>query len=149
MFLAATLVALLLLVPGNAGRPAEASVAAGSFVSVSLPALKIEAGERVVGFDFEVTSGRIAQIRDAPIGWNISVSNDPSWNTTIHASVIVAAAALDGSFFKDFVVLEKQASGGSAFELKGKIIVSTDFTRTRTIPVGNKDLKIRSINGRE
>ena len=91
---------LLVLVSGAADRPAGAAPPHEHFVSVSLSALPIGAGERVVGFDFEVTSGRIAKITDMPIGWNVSVDNDPSWNTKIHASGLVAAAALNGSFSK-------------------------------------------------
>jgi hypothetical protein len=134
---------LLVLVSGAAEGPAGATLPHGQFVAVSLPALQIGAGERVVGFDFEVTSGRIAQIKDMPIGWSISVDNDASWNTKIHASVLVAAAALDGSFFKDFVVIQKEANAENPFELKGKVLVSTDFSKVREIRVGMKDFAIR------
>jgi hypothetical protein len=111
----------------------EAALPHRQFVSVSLPALDIGAGERVVGFDFEVTSGRIAEITDMPIGWNISVDNDASWNTNIHASVLVAAAALDGSFFKDFAAIEREGNAEIPFEIRGKIDVSTDFSKVREI----------------
>src|SRR4029077_12122205 len=42
----------------------EAMVRPGRFVSVSLASLEIGASERVVGFSFNVTSGRIAQLPD-------------------------------------------------------------------------------------
>jgi hypothetical protein len=90
-----------------------------------------------------VTSGRIAQITDMPIGWNVSVDNDPSWNAKIHASVLVAAAALDASYFEDFVVIEKEANAENPFELKGKILVSTDFSKVRDIQVGMKDFTVQ------
>jgi hypothetical protein len=110
---------------------------------VSLPALHIAAGERIVGFHIEVTSGRIAQVPDMPIGWNASVDNDPSWNTKIDASLIVAAAALNSSFFRDFIVLEKEPGSDNSFDLSGEIIVSKDFSSTRTIHVGMKDFRLK------
>jgi hypothetical protein len=143
LFLAIALTTSLLLVSEAAERIVGAASPHRQFVSVSLPTLRIGAGERVVGFEFEVTSGRIAQITDIPIGWNISVDNDASWNTKIHASVLVAAAALDGPYFKDFAVIEKKGNTGDPFEIKGKIAVSTDFSKVREIQVGMKDFTVR------
>jgi len=135
--------AFLLPASEKAEVPPGVSSRHGQFVYVSLPGLHIGAGERVVGFGFEVTSGRIAQLPDMPMGWNISVDNDPSWNTRVDASILVAAAALDASFFKDFAVIEKDGGAESPFELKGGVVISTDFSRTRTIQVAMKDFGIR------
>lgn len=143
ILVAVTAAAFLFLVPREGEGPAAATPSQGQFVLVSLSGLHIGAGERVVGFDFEVTSGRIAQITDMPIGWNISVDNDASWNTRIHASVLVAAAALDGSYFQDFAVIEKESNGENPFEIKGKIVVSADFSKVREIQVGMKDFTVR------
>jgi hypothetical protein len=143
LFAVAVATTFLLLVSGAAKRPAGAPPPHGHFVLVSLSALHITEAERVVGFDFGVTSGRIAKITDVPIGWNVSVDNDPSWNTKIHASVIVAAAALDGSYFRDFAVIEKEGNIDAPFEIKGKIVVSTDFSKVREIQVGMKDFTVR------
>jgi len=143
VLLVAALSAFLLFVQGDAvGRPGPAAPYR-QFVSVSVPALRIDAGERVVGFDFEVTSGRVAEITDMPIGWNISVDNEASWNTKIHASVLVAAAALDGPYFTDFAVIEKEGNAEGPFEIKGKVVVSTDFSKVREIQVGMKDFTVR------
>jgi hypothetical protein len=133
----------LLLVPGASKKSAGAAPPHRLFVSVSVPGLHIDAVERVVGFDLEVTSGRIAQIADVPIGWNVSVDNDPSWNTKVHASVLVAAAALDGSYFKDFAVVEKEGNAENLFSVTGKVVVSTDFSKVREIPIGMKDFTVR------
>jgi hypothetical protein len=144
--LAIALTTSLLLVSEAAERIVGAASPHRQFVSVSLPALRIAAGERVVGFEFEVTSGRIAQITDIPIGWNISVDNDASWDTKIHASVLVAAAALDGSCFKEFAVIEKEGNTERPFEIKGKIDVSTDFSKVREIQVRMKDFTVWENN---
>ncbi len=112
----------------------------GRLVSVSVSVPRLAPGERVVGFDFQVTSGRIAQLPNLPIGWSLSVDNDPSWNTKIDASVIVGAAALDPSFFQNFLVVEREESLGIAFDMKGEIIVSKDFSTTRRVTVGKNEL---------
>jgi len=143
LLLAAAVTALLLLVPGEADGPAGAEPPHTQFVSVSLPGLHIGTGERVVGFHFDVTSGRIAQIPDMPIGWNISVDNDPSWNTKVDASIRVAAAAVDSSFFQDFAVVEKEGKAESPFELAGEVDVSADFSKVRKIQVVMKDFAVR------
>ena len=134
VLLTATLTALLL--------PRGVQPSRKQLALVSLPDLRVAAGERVVSFHFELTSARIAQIPDVPIGWNISVDNDPSWNTKIDASTIVAAAAVDVEFFKGFVVVEKEQNIRNPFEVKGKIAVSKDFSNVRTIQVGTKDFAI-------
>jgi hypothetical protein len=63
-------------------------------VCVSIPNLQIGDKERVVGFEIHVGSGRIAALPDIPIGWNVSIDNDPSWNTKIEGSLKVGAAAV-------------------------------------------------------
>ena len=103
LLLSTALTALVFLAPGEREGPAGAEPPHAKFVSVSLSALHLDTAERVVGFHFEVTAGRIAQIPDMPIGWNISVDNDPSWNTSVDGSIRVAAAALDSSFFQIFL----------------------------------------------
>jgi hypothetical protein len=143
LLVAATATTSLFLIRVKGGVLADPALRPGRFVSISLPGLEIGAGERVVGFNFNVTSGRVAQLPDMPIGWNIAVDNDPSWNTTVDASIRVAAAALDASFFEDFAVIEKEDRAESPFELSGKIVVSADFSHSRTIQVAMKDFVIR------
>jgi hypothetical protein len=138
LFIIATAVALTAVTGGS--KPPV-----GAILSVSIPALHIAAGERVVGFDFQVESGRIVQVPDMPIGWNISVDNDPSWNTKINAAIIVAAAAVDALFFKHFLVIEKEAAPNSPFDMKGEVIVSKDFSATRRISVGMSDLTLAPL----
>ena len=111
-------------------------------VLVSIPALRMDADERIVGFHIEVRSGSIARFPDTPIGWNIAVDNDPSWNTKIEGSTIVAAAAVGIDFFRDFIVVEKEGKAPNPFDVKGDIVVSKDFSHARKIQVGMKDFAI-------
>jgi hypothetical protein len=88
-----------------------------------------------------VRSGRIALLPNVPIGWNISVDNDPSWNTVIKGSIDVGAAAMDPDFLRDFVVveIERDAPSDVHFDLQGEVIVTTDFIKERQIKLSMKD----------
>lgn len=121
----------------------DSDSARGRLVSVSLPVLHISKGERIVGFHFDVVAGRVAQLSDVPIGWDIEIANDPSWNTTVNGSIRVASAALDASFFRHFALLEKEPDADRPFAITGEIDVSTDFASARKIQVTTKDFSIR------
>ena len=109
---------------------------------LSIPTLNVATGERVVGFEFYITSGRIAAMPDVPIGWDVRVENSPSWNTVVRASSLVGAAAVDPSFFKNFLIVEKNDSFRNPFEIRGEIVVTRDFVEERRIRVSMKDIAI-------
>lgn len=134
------LIACLYSAQARPGR--EANTSPMQLVSVSLPGLKLDPGERVVDFHFDVQSGRIARLSDIPIGWDVSVDNDPSWNTKIEGSIRVGAAALDASFFRDFALIEKQANPDLPFKIQGEIDVSKDFSNGRKIRLAMSDFSI-------
>lgn len=141
-FAKTSVVAIVFAVAGIFAITGRSSPPASSFLSVSISNLNIAAGERVVGFEFHVTSGRIVRVPDMPIGWNISVDNDPSWNTKITGSIMVAAAAVDSSFFRNFLVVEKDASLGIPLRIQGDVVVSKDFVNTRKISISMTDLTV-------
>ena len=70
------------------------------------------------------------------------MDNDPSWNTKIDASIIVGAAALDTSFFQNFLAVERNESLGIPFDMRGEIFVSQDFSSVRRIKVGRNELRL-------
>jgi hypothetical protein len=110
-----------------------------TLVSISVP--EIQKRERIVGFEVHVRSGRIAQLRNMPIGWKVTVDNDPSWNTVVLGSVEVGAAALDPGFFYRFMVVnsEEYSGSGTALSLDGQVVVTSDFIAERTIRLSIKD----------
>jgi|SRR6185437_2830077 len=127
-------VAIAALAGAVRGEPAAAKD-----LSLSLSRLEIASGERVVGFEFHVKSGRIAAVPSIPAGWNVHVENNPSWNAVITASSMVGAAAVDASFFKNFIVIEKNKSLGLSFDVSGDVVVTRDFVKERRIHVSMKD----------
>jgi hypothetical protein len=108
---------------------------------VSIPSLSIQKNERIIGFEIRVRSGRIAQIPNVPIGWNVFVDNDPSWNTVVKGSIAVGAAAMDADFLRHFIIVEAEEGAPSdmPFALQGKVVVTSDFSSERTIPLIMKD----------
>jgi hypothetical protein len=120
-------------------------------MSVSVPALHLANNERVVGLEIHVRSGRIASLPSFPIGWNISVDNDPSWNTVIKGSIDVGAAAMDQDFLRDFMVVEveKDALSEAPFELQGDVIVTSDFITERRIKLSMKDFATKDAADRK
>lgn len=133
---------LLIIILAAMLLPARSDPSHGRLISVSVSAPRLAPGERVVGFHFRVKSGRIAQLPNLPIGWSISVDNDPSWNTKIDASIIVGAAALDTSFFQNFLAVERNESLEIPFDMRGEIFVSQDFSSVRRIKVGRNELRL-------
>jgi hypothetical protein len=121
----------------------------GQRLLVSIPALKLEANERIIGIDFHVHSGMITQLPKVARGWSTSVDNDPSWNTRISGSLAVGAAALDADFFRDFmgIEVESDAPADHPFSLSGEIIVTSDFATERRIKLVMKDFALVKGSG--
>lgn len=134
------LVFFLLLETALAATPEAIS---GEMWTVSIRHLPLAAKERVVGFQANVTAGRIVSVPSVPIGWDVRIENDPSWKTRITGSVIVGAAALGAEFFTEFLVLEKYEFMDLRFGVEATIVVTEDFTIERRIHVRMKDLVLR------
>src|SRR5258708_7055371 len=116
-----------------AGGTASAGPADQAVVTVSIPSLRSSAKERIVRFEIHVQSGRIARIEDLPIGWEICINNDASWNTVMKGSCSVGAAALSADFFKNFLTIHKYSPLQLPFEVQGEIVVTEDFATERRI----------------
>jgi hypothetical protein len=116
--------------------------------SVSIPNLPVGTKERIVGFEIHVSSGRTAALPNIPIGWNLSVDNDPSWKTELEASSRVGASALAPGFFRNFLCIEKNESLGLPFGIAGEISVTEDFVKARKIPVAMKDIDLKQTVAR-
>lgn len=112
--------------------------------SVSIPSLSVKAGERVVGFELRFKSARIVSMRDVPVGWDVHIENNPSWNASVTASALVGAAALDAGFFKHFVRIEKNESLGIPFGLSGDVVVTRDFVKEHHIRISMREVQLAS-----
>jgi hypothetical protein len=125
-----------------AGLPAS-----GQITSVSVPKLSLAKGERIIGFEVHVRSGRIALLPNIPIGWNMSVDNDPSWETVVKGSIEVGGAATDADFLRKFMVIEKEPGmSDSSLGLSGEVVVTSDFKNERHIKLAMKDFVTRGAS---
>jgi len=61
--------------------------------SVAIPDLQQDA--RVMAFSFRILGGQVAGFGRVPAGWQITVSNDPSWTGSVKGQAIVGTAALN------------------------------------------------------
>src|SRR6266581_4892915 len=112
-------------------------------LSVSIPKLQLSTKEHVVGFEIHVASGRIAAVPNIPIGWNLSIDNNPSWTTEIEASSKVGAAAVAPDFFREFLFVERDKSPDVPFRMWGEIVVTEDFATERHIRMEGKDFGLK------
>lgn len=119
--------------------PARAGTSHSDLLNISISNLRLNSRERVVGFEFHIKSGRVAAVQGIPAGWDVRVENNPSWNAVVRGSSLVGAAAVDASFFKNFIVIEKNESLGLPFDVSGDIVVTRDFVKERRIHVSMKD----------
>jgi hypothetical protein len=114
---------------------------------VSIPRIALSSNERIVGFAVHVQSGRIAQLPKLPIGWTISVDNDPSWRTSLEGPVTVGAASLGTGYFRSFLVIEadKNAIADMPLRLTGEVVVTSDFVAERHMTLSQIDFATRRI----
>jgi hypothetical protein len=119
-------------------------------MSVSVPTLHVANNERIISFEIHVHSGRIALLPNVPIGWNITVNNDPSWDTAITGVAVVGAAMMYSDFLQDILVVEveKDAPSDSRFSLDGEVSVTSDGGATeRRIKLSMRDFVTKGTEG--
>ncbi len=148
-FLGVTIAACALLFalrsPAGAGERWLVSIPHLDVREVPVAGLPKPQRESVVGIKVTVAGGAIASLRDVPVGWSIVIDNDPSWNTTLTATVIVASAALSPEYLsKSFLAISK-APPGTARESEQpdvhvEVAVSADFEHERRLSFRPKDL---------
>lgn len=68
---------------------------ASDLFEVSLAPVKLGNKDRIAGFEIKITSGVIVSIPSVPVGWSLSIDNDPSGLTSIKGNAIVGSAFID------------------------------------------------------
>jgi hypothetical protein len=92
------------------------------------------------GLQLSLTAARVHSLREIPLGWQISVDNDASWNTEIRGAATVGAAALDAAFFNKLCFIETADASIPAFSAEATFIVTADFQAQRDIVVGTDNV---------
>lgn len=122
----------------------QSVLAADRFV-LTINKLPLEYKERIVGFEIKITAGGIVSMPRIPMGWDLAINNDPTWNTKLVGSVIVGAAALQQNSFTDFVIIDKNEFGDLTFAIKGEVITTKDFVNQRHIVLEKKYISLKKI----
>jgi hypothetical protein len=103
----------------------------------------LEKQSRITQFRIGVTSGRIKFMKDIPSGWDISINNAPSWNSTIQANIIVGAAALSPDKFNNLICIESIKLPDLEFKLEGEIATTHDFEKEKITKIKNNDFVLK------
>jgi hypothetical protein len=74
---------------------------------LSIVGLRYTPKERVSEFDLKILGGQVVRLSRVPIGWTISISNDPGWSSEISGKAIVGAAFMrPGEFINGFLSIK-------------------------------------------
>ncbi len=111
--------------------------------SVDLKNIRLNPGERVVGFDLKITSGYVSMIKTPP-GWQIHVDNQPSENVEVSGSVWIGAAALYCENLNGLITITQVSNPGQTLKLTGDILVTEDFEHTRTLMLTSENIALES-----
>jgi len=112
---------------------------------VSIRNLDARKNERVVGIRLKFISAQVTSMPVVPIGWQVSVINDPSWSATVQGSIIVGTAAVDSSFLHNFVTIKRGPDLEPPFTFEGEIALTTDFEHTRQVRLDPSNLGLDTL----
>jgi hypothetical protein len=121
---------------------AATAASASTLWLVSAERAVLQPGERIVGFELTVTSGRIASVPTVPVGWSVEVENYPTWRTQMTGTILIGAAALAPGNLRDFVVVEAHDENGR-FDVTLVLTVTADFQRERRLHLPRDLLRLR------
>ena len=110
--------------------------------SVSVLHLATSDGERVVSFEFSITSGMVRAISNLPKGWYVTVDNDASWRTHVKGNTLVGAAALSPEEFQQIRLTIEQDETYLKFDLSGTVSVTKNFEKEHPVRLSIKDFAV-------
>jgi len=114
--------------------------------AVSVDNLALTIDERITNFEIQITAGAFRDISNLPVGWEIDVDNDASWQTTVKASCQVGAASLEPEEFKKLKFLVEKSGGEDLkFGLGGAVYVTKDFQKGSRIPLKMSDFTVTPL----
>jgi hypothetical protein len=111
---------------------------------LSFDAVKVPSGERVVGFDIKLKPAYVSSMKSVPLGWHITIDNQPSWNARITGGVTVGAAALDKDALNHLLVVTTDKEMG-AFEVTGEVVTTSDFEHEHHLVLKPSDVHAIAI----
>jgi hypothetical protein len=114
-----------------------------SVYSVSIPALKVAPGERIISLEIQIKAATVEGVTNLPLGWSFSDDNDPSWQPKIIAATIVGGASLEPADLKKLrLTVRKNEFGDLKFALSGTVSVTKNFTEERQLSLKTSDFSV-------
>ncbi len=114
-------------------------------LSLSTPNLRIEKGERIMGFKVIIEHGRVDSVPHIPPAWGMDIDVDPAWKTVVTAHIVVGAAALtsEDNYFNDFLIIVNEGNKETPLNVEVQIIKSKDTIHETTEVFRMNDLKLQ------
>lgn len=115
-------------------------------VIVKFPEIKLNKGERIVGYDLVVTNGQIVGVTKIAFDWSVDVEAEMSGETKSSGSCTHGAGALYGSAdLPQFtIIVDGPIEDSLKFRVKGKIQATADFESIREIDIAPEKMVIKS-----
>ncbi|MGC9194970.1 MAG: hypothetical protein ACP5IL_05895 [Syntrophobacteraceae bacterium] len=115
-------------------------------ISISIPSssLRLHHGERIGGFEVNISGGQIVSFPNIPKGWGICVRNEPDQTARVGGNAIVGSTFLEPSFFNNFISIATYRLD----QLKIKITIGTmtDITlKERWFDLNKSDLVLKKL----
>ncbi len=115
-------------------------------VSITIPpsSLRLQHGERIGGFEVNISGGQIVSFLNIPKGWGICVRNEPNQTASIGGNAIVGSAFLEPSFFSNFISIV--AYRPDHLKIRVTIGTMTDVTlKERWLDLDKRDLVLKRL----
>ena len=107
--------------------------------------IHFEKGGRVVGLEVLIDAGSFVAIEPLPMGWFLTIDNDPSQQTSLKGDAGVGTAALEPRDLRNLRIRTRAVVfGGQRFSVSGTLVVTEDFQHERRIPLSLANFK--SVN---
>ena len=113
-------------------------------VSVSVRHLDLSRGERVVSFQIALSGAVMQDVVNLPVGWNLTIDNNASWQTNLNGQSIVGAAALNANEIEKLRLTVKKDASISKFTVSGVVSATKDWEKFREIPLKADDFVVSS-----
>ena len=111
--------------------------------SVSLTNIQLQKGERVIGIELHGNAAAFKTLTNLPVGWNLNIDNSPSWQSKMEGSLQVGSAALDLNALQRLrITLYVYEFGDLHFGLSGKIVVTSDYEKERTLHLDSANFSL-------